>query len=208
VSMVADVSAMLTVHSSVPAATIEEFVRYAKGRPGQINYASSGAGSNGRLSMEYFMHKTGIDLVHIAYKGAGGVAAALLSGEAQASFVATPTVIPHIKVGKLKGLAVVGPKRLPAMPQLPTMVELGFPELNASSWQGLYVAASTPPPVVNKLRSAVLKVLSDHAVVENLRGGGAEIMAASLREDCAAFTGQQVEFWAKLVKQVGLAGKQ
>jgi tripartite-type tricarboxylate transporter receptor subunit TctC len=199
---------MLTIHSSVPAATLEEFVRYAKARPGQINYASSGAGSNGRLSMEYFMHKAGIDLVHIAYKGAGGVAAALLSGEAQASFVATPTVIPHIKAGRLKGLAVVGPKRLPAMPQVPTMVELGFAELNASSWQGLYVAASTPPPVVKKLRSAVLKVLDDRAVVDSLRIGGAEIMAASLREDCAEFTRQQVEFWAKLVKQVGLASKQ
>lgn len=208
VSMVADVSAMLTVHSSVPAATLEEFVRYAKARPGQINYASSGAGSNGRLSMEYFMHKTGIDLVHIAYKGAGGVTGALFAGEAQVSFVSAAAVIPHVKSGKLKGLAVVGPKRLPAMPQLPTMVELGFPELNASSWQGLYLPASTPPPVVKKLRSAVLKVLGDQAMVESLRIGGAEIMNKDLMEDCAVFTQQQVQFWARLVKQVGLAGKQ
>jgi tripartite-type tricarboxylate transporter receptor subunit TctC len=208
VSMVADVSSMLTVHASIPANTVDEFIRYAKGRAGQINYASSGAGSNGRLSMEYFMRKTGIDLVHIAYKGAGGVTAALLSNEAQASFVAVPSVLAHVKSGRLKGLAIVGPRRVDALAQVPTMIELGFPELNVSSWQGLYVTAATPLPVVKKLRSAVVKAMSDPKILENLRGGGAEAMSNNLLEDCAGFTRQQVEFWAKLVQQVGLAGKQ
>jgi tripartite-type tricarboxylate transporter receptor subunit TctC len=191
VSIVADVASMLTVHSSVPASTVEQFIRYAKSRPGQINYASSGAGSPGRLSMEFFMHQAGISLVHIAYKGAGGVASALLSGEAQASFVAVPAVLPHIKSGKLKGLAVKGIKRVAALPDLPTMVELGFPEFQVDSWQGVYVPAGTPAPVVAKLRN-----------------GGAEVMNKAALEECADFTRQQVKFWAKLVQQVGLAGKQ
>lgn len=208
VSMVADVSSMLTVHASVPAGNVEEFVRYAKGRPGQINYASSGAGSNGRLSMEYFMRKTGTELVHIAYKGAGGVTTALLSNEAQASFVAVPSVLAHVKNGRLKGLAIVGPKRVDALAQVPTMIELGFPELNVSSWQGLYVTAATPQAVLKKLRGAVIKAMADPKVLENLRGGGAESMGSKLLEDCTGFTRSQVAFWAKLVEQAGLAGKQ
>lgn len=199
---------MLTIHPAVPASTVEEFVRYAKSHPGQINYASSGAGSNGRLSMEYFMNKTGIQLVHVAYKGAGGVASALLSGETQASFVATSTVVPHVKAGRLKGLAVVGPKRIAPLPNLPTMAELGFPELNVSSWQGLYLPAGTPIPIARKLHAATIKVKDDQKVIENFRIGGAEIVNSGALADCANFTKQRVEFWAKLVKQVGLAGKQ
>ena len=208
VSIVADVASMLTVHSSVPASTVEEFIRYAKSRPGQINYASSGAGSPGRLSMEFFMHQAGISLVHIAYKGAGGVASALFSGEVQASFVAVPAVLPHIKSGKLKGLAVKGIKRVAALPDLPTMVELGFPEFQVDSWQGIYVPAGTPAPVVAKLRAAIIKVVDDQRVLDTLRNGGAEVMNKAALEECANFTRQQVKFWARLVKQVGLAGKQ
>lgn len=208
VSIIADVASMLTVHSAVPASTVEEFIRYAKSRPGQINYASSGAGSPGRLSMEFFMHQAGINLVHIAYKGAGGVASALLAGEVQASFVAVPAVLPHIKSGKLKGLAVKGTKRVAALPDLPTMVDLGFPEFQVDSWQGIYVPAGTPAPVVAKLRAAIIKVIDDQRVIDNLRNGGAEVMNKAALEECANFTRQQVEFWAKLVQQVGLAGKQ
>ncbi len=208
VSAVADVSSMLTVHVSVPANTVEEFIRYARGRPGAINYASSGAGSNGRLSMEYFMRKTGTELLHVAYKGAGGVTTALLSNEAQASFVSVPSVMAHVKNGRLKGLAIVGPRRVDALSQVPTMIELGYPELNVSSWQGLYVTAATPLPILQKLRTAVVKAMTDPKILENLRGGGAEAMSANLFEDCSGFTRQQVEFWAKLVQQVGLAGKQ
>jgi tripartite-type tricarboxylate transporter receptor subunit TctC len=208
VSIVADVSSILVIHASVPGATVEDFVRYAKANPGKINYASSGAGSNGRLSMEYLMNRTGMELVHIAYKGAGGVASALLSGEAQASFVAIPSVVPHIKTGKLKGLAIVGPKRVVPLPDVPTMIELGFRELNVSSWQAIYLPAATPVPVAAKLLGAITKVMSDQKIIENLRTGGAEVINSASLEECASFTRQQVDFWAALVKQVGLAGKQ
>ena len=208
VSIIADVSSMLTVHSSVPASTVGEFIRYAKSRPGQINYASSGAGSPGRLSMEYFMHQAGISLVHIAYKGAGGVATALLSGEVQASFVAVPAVLPHVKSGKLKGLAVKGTRRIAALPDVPTLVELGFPEMQVDSWQGIYVPTGTPQPVVARLRAAIIKALDDQRVIDNLHSGGAEVMNKAALEECTNFTRQQVKFWTKLVEQVGLAGKQ
>jgi tripartite-type tricarboxylate transporter receptor subunit TctC len=158
--------------------------------------------------MEFFMHQAGISLVHIAYKGAGGVASALFSGEVQASFVAVPAVLPHIKSGKLKGLAVKGIKRVAALPDLPTMVELGFPEFQVDSWQGIYVPAGTPAPVVAKLRAAIIKVVDDQRVLDTLRNGGAEVMNKAALEECANFTRQQVKFWARLVKQVGLAGKQ
>ena len=208
VSMVADVSSMLTISATVPAANVEEFVRYVKTRPGQLNYASSGAGSNGRLSMEYFMRKAGVELTHIAYKGAGGVTTALLGGEAQASFVAVPSVTQYVKTGRLKALAIVGPKRVDALPQVPTMIELGYPELNVSSWQGIYAPAATPAPVLRKLRDAIGKTLADAKLQETLRGGGADLMAPALQAECSGFTRQQVEFWAKLVAQAGLTGKQ
>ena len=207
-SVVADVSALLVVNPTVPASTFEEFVRYAKTRPGQLNFASSGAGSNGRLTMEFFTHKSGIALGHIAYKGGSGVVTAVLSNETQVGIGATPAVIPHLKTGRMKALALLGPARIASVPQVPTMTEVGFPELTVSSWQGLYLPAKTPPAVVAKLRSAIIKAITEPKAIEALRNGGAGPMDRALLDDCTAFTNQQVKFWAELVKKVGLAGKQ
>ena len=122
--------------------------------------------------------------------------------------MAVPAVFPHVKSGKLKGLAVKGTKRVVALSELPTMVELGFPEFQVDSWQGIYVPAGTPAPVVAKLRAAIIKAIDDQRVIDSLRNGGAEVMNKAALEECANFTRQQVKFWAKLVQQVGLAGKQ
>ena len=208
VGVVADVSSILVVNASVPAANFEEFIRYAKGRPGQLNFASSGAGSNGRLTMEFFTSKRGIELGHIAYKGAAGVVSALLSNETQVGIGATPALIPHLKSGRLKALSLLSQSRIPSLPQVPTMAEVGFPEFTVSSWQGLYVPAKTPPPVIAKLRSAIVRAMTDPKAIEVLTNGGAGPMDRALLDDCAAFTKQQVQFWAELVRKVGLAGKQ
>lgn len=208
VSVVADVSALLVVNASVPASSFDEFVRYAKTRPGQLNFASSGAGSNGRLTMEFFTNKSGIELGHIAYKGASGVVSAMLSNETQVGIGATPAVMPHLKTGRMKALALLGPARIASLPQVPTMSEVGFPELTVSSWQGLYLPAKTPPAVVAKLRAAIIKAITDPKAIEALKTGGAGPMDRALLDDCTAFTKQQVQFWAELVKKVGLAGKQ
>jgi tripartite-type tricarboxylate transporter receptor subunit TctC len=204
VTLVVDIPGALAVHASVPAATVKEFIEYAKARPGQLNYGSSGAGSAQRLAFEFFMHKAGINLVHIPYKGGAGPATlAVLGGEVAASMLTVASFIPHLKGGKVKVLAVISPKRVSQLPDTPTMAESGFPELLLGSWQGVSVQAGTPRAIVNRLYSAVIKTMSDPETVKRLATGGAEVVTSKSPEEFTVFLRTQNEFWAKLVKQTG-----
>ena len=208
VSTVVDVAGALAVHSSVPGNTLKEFVEYAKGRPGKLNYSSAATSSAQGLTMEYLKIKTGIDVQQIAYKGGAGPATtALLSGEVAASLVTVASFVPHVKSGRVKVLAVVAPKRVGAVPEVPTFLELGFNELTIGSWQGVYIPLATPAPVVKRLHAAVLKVMADPWVIERLAAGGADVITSKSPEDCGRFMNTQTEFWAKLVKQVGVTGE-
>jgi tripartite-type tricarboxylate transporter receptor subunit TctC len=205
VAAAADSPGAVGIHPSVPAKTINEFIAYAKSRPGELNYGSAGASSSTRLAFEYLMAKTGIKLVHVPYKGGAGAATiALLSGEVQASFVSISSFIPHVKTGKLVVLAVSSEKRHPSLPDVETFPEAGFPELTASAWQGVYVPAGTPRPIVDKLYSAVTKVMQDPEVTERLGVGGARPFISKSPEEFSEFTKSQNEFWGKIVKQLGL----
>jgi len=204
ISMVSDVPGALAIHPSLPAATIKEFIAYAKTRPGQMNYGSTGASSAQRLAFEFFMSKAGIKLAHIPYKaGAGASTIALLGGEVSATMLTVASFIPHVKSGRLKVLAVVSPNRVPQLPEVPTMIESGFPELRLGSWQGVYVPTGTPRPVVNKLFATVIKVMADSEVIERYRLGGALVVTSKSPEDFATFMKVQTGFWAKLVTQLG-----
>jgi tripartite-type tricarboxylate transporter receptor subunit TctC len=204
ISMVSDVPGAMAIHPSVPGTTIKEFIDYAKARPGQLNYSSTGPSSAQRLAFEFFMSKAGIKLAHIPYKaGAGGATIALLAGEVSATMLTTASFIPHVKTGRLKVIGVVSPKRIPQLPDVPTLVESGFPELTLGSWQGVYVPAGTPRPIVNKLYATVIRVMGDPEVVERYDLGGALVVTSKSPEDFAAFMKVQNEFWAKLVTQLG-----
>ena len=151
------------------------------------------------------MIDAGIDLTQIAYKGGAGPATtALLGGEVVASLVTTASFVPHVKSGRVKVLAVVAPRRVAAMPDVPTFLELGFNELKNGSWQGVYVPLKTPAPIVKRLFTAVTKVMADPWVVERLGAGGADVLVSKSPEDCGAFMKTQTEFWAKIVKQTGV----
>ncbi|MEK7874748.1 MAG: tripartite tricarboxylate transporter substrate-binding protein [Pseudomonadota bacterium] len=192
----------------MPAATVKEFIEYAKARPGQLNYGSSGAGSAQRLAFEFFMHKSGINLVHIPYKGGAGPATlAVLGGEVAATMLTVASFIPHVKGGKVKVLAVIAPKRVPQLPDTPTMAESGFPELLLGSWQGLSVPAGTSRAIVNRLYSAIIKTMNDPETVKRLASGGAEVVTSKSPEEFTTFLRTQNEFWAKLVKQTGAAAE-
>ncbi len=208
VSIVADGASALVVHASVPAKTVKEFIEYAKNRPGQINYGSSSPGSPARLGMEIFANKAGIKVVHVPYKGAGAVSVALLSSEVQAAFVSLPPVISNIKAGQLRALASRTRERSDLLPEVPTLHELGFTELTHSSWQGMYVAAGTPAPILQRLHAAMTKIFADPRLPERMKAGGATIISSGSLADCAAFTKSEVAFWARQVQQVGLAGMQ
>ena len=205
ITQVVDVPTALAAHPSVPVTTVKEFIEYAKGRPGKLNFGSAGGGSNGRLEMEFFMRATGIELVHIPYKGGAGAAStALLAGEVQTAFVTLSSVITHAKAGKLKVLAVAAPKRVAAAPDIQIMAEAGFPGMTTGSWQGVYVPAGTPRTVVHKLFAVVTKVMQDPEVVRRLSDSGAEVITSKSPEDFAAFMKAQTAHWEKLVKEVGV----
>lgn len=203
-TMLVDVPGAFAVHPSVPAKNVAEFIQYAKSKPGQLNYGSAGAGSAQRLAFEFLMNKSGIKLEHIPYKGGAGAATtALLAGEVVATMVTVASMIPHHKSGRTRVLAVMAPQRVPALPDVQTMTEAGFPELTLGSWQGMYVPKGTPRPVVAKLYDAVIKTMTDADTAKRLQAGGAEVVTSKSPEEFAAFMKTQNAFWAKIVKDVG-----
>lgn len=207
-SLVVDVAGALAVHMSVPGNTFKDFVEYVKSRPGKLNYGSAAASSAQGLTMEYLKLKTGMDIQQIAYKGGAGPATtALLGGEVVASLVTTASFVPHVKSGRVKVLAVVAPRRVAALPEVPTFLELGFSELKNGSWQGVYVPLKTPQAIVKRLHDAILKVMADPWVIERLGAGGADVLTSKSPEECAAFMKTQSEFWATIVKQTGVTGE-
>ena len=206
VNILADVASMMVVHPSIPARSLKEFIEYAKARPGKINWGSSSQGSPATLGMQYLADKTGLDMLLVAYKGAGAVATALVSGEVSVAFVAVPPTVGFVKNGQLRALVVRSGKRLSLLPEVPTMAEVGFPDLTNDSWQGFFVGARTPATIVARLNAAARKVLADPKVVERFKIGAASVIDTETAEKCSAFVHEQSEFWAKLVRQVGLAG--
>ena len=205
VSTVVDVAGAMAMHPSLPVSNLKELVEYARARPGKLSYGSSNPGAAQSLVMEYLKGKNNIDILRVDYKGGAGPATiGLLAGEVQLAMATGASYIGHVKAGKLKMLAVVSPKRIAAMPDVPTMVELGYPELNIGSWQALYAPAKTPRPVVAKVYDALMKTLRDTSVVERLAGGGADIITSKSSEECATFMKTQLQFWGPVIKRAGV----
>ncbi len=206
VTLLVDVPGALGVHAAVPVATLKEFIEYAKARPGQLNYGSSAASSAQSLAMEYFMGKAGIKLVSIPYKGGAGAATlAVLAGEVTVTMLTTASFVPHLKGGKIKVLAVISPKRVAQLPDVPTMIEHGYPELRLGSWIGVFVAKQTPPAIVKRIYDTTIKVANDPLVTERLNGGGALVVTSNSPEEFAQFMREQTGFWGRIVKQTGTA---
>jgi len=205
VTQVVDAPTALVLHPSIPARTVKEFIEYAKERPGKLNFGTAGPGSNGRLEMELFMDYTGIDLVQVPYKGGAGAAAiGLLSGEVQCGFQTLASVITHVNAGKLKVVGIAAQKRVKALPDVPVMPELGFESMRSGSWQGVYVPAGTPTPIVNKLFVVMTKVMADSGVAKRLSDSGIEVVTSKSPEEFAVFMKNENEKWAKVVQKVGV----
>jgi len=205
VTEVVDVPTSLAVHSSVPVKTVKEFIEYAKARPGKLNFGTAGPGSNGRFEMELFMRQTGIDLVHVPYKGGAGAAAiGLLSGEVQCGFQTLASIMAHVHSGKVRILGIAATKRVAALPDIPIMPELGYANMKSGSWQGVYAPVGTPRPIVDKLFSTFIKVLSDPEVIKRLNSNGAEVVTSKSPDEFAVFMKTENEKWGKLIKEVGV----
>lgn len=204
VSQVVDVPGMVVVHPSLPVKTIKEFIDYAKARPGKLNFSASGAGSNSRLAMEYFMRQAGIQVVMVAYKGgAGGASLGVVQGEVQMTILTSSSLLPFIRNGRLRAIGVIAPNRLSAAPDVPTMKESGFPDLVVGSWQGIYVPTGTPQAVVKRLFPAVVNTMKDPEVVRRLGTASAAAITSASPADFRKFWLSEHNRWAKVVKDIG-----
>lgn len=205
ISLVVDVPGALGVHGGLPVGNLKEFIAYVKAREGKLAYGSAGYGSAQRMAFEYFMKTAGINMLHVPYKGGAGASTiATLAGEVAATMVTTASLVPHLNSGKIKILAVVSRQRIKALPDVPTMVESGFPELDLGSWQGIFVPSGTPRPIIRKLFGIVTKVVHDPWVGEQYEKVSAQQITSDSLEDFARFMKQQNAFWAKVIKDVGI----
>jgi tripartite-type tricarboxylate transporter receptor subunit TctC len=176
----------------------------AKSKPGELNFASPGSSTLNRLEMEQFMKAAGMQMVHVPYKGGAGPAVTgLLGGETQLMFVTLSSAINFVKANRLKAYAVTSSRRIEALPQVPTMVEAGYPDFVTSSWQGVFVPAGTPRPVVAKLHEALVKVLAIADVKERFATGGVVATASRTPEEFAAYVSAESERWGKVARESG-----
>ena len=204
ITLVADVPSILVANPGVPVNSVADLVALAKSRPGELNFASPGSSTLNRLEMEHFMKLASVKLVHIPYKGGAGPAViGLLGGETQVMFVTLSSALSFIQAGRLKALAITTSNRIDALPQVPTLVEVGYPEMVSSSWQGVFVPAGTPRPIVDKLHAALLATLSAPEVRQRLAGGGVSVVTSKTPQDFVDFVGTETARWGKLAKESG-----
>ena len=193
---------VLVAHASVKANNLTELLALAKAQPGKLNFASASVASVGHLTGEYLNNLAGIKMTHVAYKGSGQAVTDLLGGHIQLMYSGFSSVMPHIKAGKLKPLAQTGAKRSPALPDVPTIAEQGFPKFEATAWYGVHAPAKTPKPIVSRLNAEFVKALKMPDVRERLSSLGFEI-EGSTPEKYGAYIKSEIPKWAKVVKASG-----
>jgi len=197
---------VLVAYPGLPANSVGELIKLARSRPGQINYASPGVGSPNHMGMELLKAMTGIDVVHIPYKGGGPATTDLMAGRVSMLFNSIPSVLPHLQSGRLKAIAVGSATRSPALPEVPTVAESGVPGFEYVTWNGLLVPAGTPRAVIARLNEAVVKALRSPELSQQLRKHGSEPKPSSPGE-MAKFMRAEHDRWARVVKTTGLAEK-
>ncbi len=203
ITIIAAVPNLLVVHPSLPAKTVKELIALAKARPGQLNYASTGAGQSTHLSLELFKLMGGLNITHIPYKGSSPALTDVLAGQVTIMFDNMPSCLPHVKAGKLRALGVSTLQRSPALPALPTIAESGLPGFEVSVWFGVLAPAGTPRDIVSRLNAVVVKALAAPDVRQRLAGQGAEAVGNTPEQFTAQMQRDLVK-WAKVVKDANI----
>ncbi|MBI3916114.1 MAG: tripartite tricarboxylate transporter substrate binding protein [Betaproteobacteria bacterium] len=203
VSLLGSTAMVVVVHPSIPAKSVKELIALAKARPGQISHSSSGTGSITQLAAELFKDKTGVNMLHIPYKGGGPSVIALVSGEAAVGFTTTPSCITQIKAGRLRGLAITTAKRSPFLPHLPTVAEAGVPGYDAEVWYGMLVPSGTPREIIARLHTESVKAMQFPDVKSRLDATGL-VAIGSNPEKLGAYIGGEIDKWGKVVKALAL----
>lgn len=194
---------VVAVHPSVPAKTLAEFVNYARAQPEKLAYGSSGNGSVMHVSTAYFLDSAKIKVLHVPYKGTGPALQDTLGGQVQLIFGAVPTTLPHVKAGKLRGLAVTTQKRIAAAPELPTIAESGYPDYEVTNWHGLVAPRGVPREVVEQLNRDINSMLGSDDFKKVLANDGLE-PAGGPSSRFAEVLARETARWAKVVQQAGI----
>ena len=203
VAMIIEAEGMLAVHPSVAVHTVDDLLALARAKPGALSYASGGVGTASHLAGELFKSMTKVDMVHIPYKGNAPAIADVIGGQVQLTFATLPTVIPHVRAGKLRGVAVIGGSRSAAAPQLPTIAESGVPGFAVNNWIGLFAPAGTPPEIIRKVNAEVMRIMRLPEIARRMEVEG-ERFTLNTPEEFAQFIRADTERWSKVVREAGI----
>jgi tripartite-type tricarboxylate transporter receptor subunit TctC len=203
ITLVATVPEMLVVATNVPAKSMNELVALAKAQPGELNFASAGTGGLPHLAGELFKLTAKIDIMHVPYRGAAPAINDLLGQQVQMTFLDLPVILPQIKAGTLRGIALGAPERSPLAPDIPTTAEVGMPDLLIENWYGMIAPAATPPAVVAKLNRIANEAMADPSVKEKMADQGLTL-AGDTPEHFRGFIDSETKKWANVIKQAGV----
>ena len=204
ISLMAWAPQLLVVNPSLPVGSLKDFLEYLRRNPGRVSYGSAGSGSASHLTMELLKSDAKVFAVHIPYRGFPQAVTDMLGGNIQAMFAIAPILLPHVKSGKMKGLAVTSAKRSEMAPEIPSVAELGFPQLESLSWIGLLAPAKTPQDIVERLASETQRILREPDARKALLGQGFEVIAGSPAE-FRKFQHTEIEKWGRVIKSTGAA---
>ena len=203
ISILADTPSLLVANPNFPPNNVKELIDYVRARPGKVNYASPGSGSMDRLEMELFRQLAKLDMNHVPYKGGAAPAVNdVIAGHVELMFVTISSSLPHVKAGTLKAFTVSTPQRVEALADVPTIVESGFPQALASSWQGLLVPAGTPQPIVDKIHAAVVQVMQDAEVKKRFADVGVIATYSKSPEDFRTYIVNDAKKWEPIIAAV------
>ncbi|ESH95100.1 MULTISPECIES: tripartite tricarboxylate transporter substrate binding protein [unclassified Cupriavidus] len=202
VGMIAKIPNVLVVNPSLPVKNVADYLRFAKESSSGITFASSGSGSSIHLSGEIFRMRSGINMLHVPYRGSAPAVTDLLGGQVQSMFDNTPSAMPHVKAGRLRAIAVTSPQRLPLLPDVPTVAESGYPGFDVQSWFAIAAPAGTPRPVVDRLNAALNKALAAPDVRQRMQDLAANPQPGT-PEQMRAFMMSEIKRWHDVVKQSG-----
>jgi tripartite-type tricarboxylate transporter receptor subunit TctC len=199
VALISKTPNILAVNPKVKANTVQDLIKLAKANPGKLNYSSAGAGTTPHLGAELFNSMAGVQITHVPYKGAGPAVTAALAGEVEMIMSSALTILPHLKTGKLRALAMTGTQRSPAFPDIPTVSESGLPGFEVSQWYGIVAPAGTPKDVVDKLNKAIVQVVRSPEMVQTFLQEGSEPIGSTPQE-FSKYLHDEIARWSKTIK--------
>lgn len=203
ITLVSVVPSVLAVHPSLPVKSVKQLIAFAKAHPGELNFSSSGNGGSGHLAGEMFNLMAGVKMIHVPYRGTGPAVVGVVSGEVPLSFSNMLSMLPHVKSGRLRGLAVTSVQRSSAAPDLPTISEAGLPGYEAGPWYGVLAPAGIPKEIIARLNAELVKILRRPDVHQKVSADGGEVVGGS-PEEFTAHIRAELTRWAKIVKQANI----